>query len=87
MTPPRAHRNAHAAPRGEPYGPERSKVLSAEGFAAAVKEVSSWPDYAPTPLALRHNGHFIQGEPKTRSSIFVGPTRRDFHAQRAIGFG
>ena len=36
-------------------------------------------NYAPTPLALRHNGHFIQGEPKARSSIFVGPTRRDFH--------
>lgn len=47
---PRAIRNPRAAPRDEPYGPARAQVLSAEGFAAAVREVSGWPGYAPTPL-------------------------------------
>ena len=36
-------------------------------------------NYQPTPLVLRHNGHVIQGENKARSSIFIGPRRRDFH--------
>jgi diaminopropionate ammonia-lyase len=46
----RALRNAGAAPAAEPYGGERSKVLSRAGFDAAFAEISSWPGYAPTPL-------------------------------------
>jgi len=42
--------NARAAPPAQPYGAARSRVLSAEGFAAAKREISSWPGYAPTPL-------------------------------------
>jgi len=42
--------NAQAAPPAEPYGPARSHVLNADGFAAALAEISSWPGYAPTPL-------------------------------------
>ena len=42
--------NAHAAPAAEGYGPARSRVLCAEGFAAAAAEIATWPGYAPTPL-------------------------------------
>ena len=41
--------NPHAAP-GTPYGPALQAILSAEGFAAARREILSWPGYAPTPL-------------------------------------
>lgn len=47
---PRAIRNPRAAPRDEPYGPARSAVLNAAGFAEALGDVSCWPGYAPTPL-------------------------------------
>jgi diaminopropionate ammonia-lyase len=46
----RAIRNPAAAPPAEPYGSERSAVLNQAGFDAAYGEISSWPDYAPTPL-------------------------------------
>jgi diaminopropionate ammonia-lyase len=46
----RAIRNPAAAPAVEPYGAERSAVLSQAGFDAAFAEISSWPGYAPTPL-------------------------------------
>ncbi len=36
-----------ANPRVAPYA---SAVLTADGFAAAEREITSWPDYAPTPL-------------------------------------
>lgn len=42
--------NPRAAPAAEAYGPIRSRVLSAEGFAAAAAEIIAWPGYAPTPL-------------------------------------
>lgn len=42
--------NPNAAPAGAPYGAARAAVLSAEGFAAAEREITSWPGYAPTPL-------------------------------------
>jgi diaminopropionate ammonia-lyase len=42
--------NTHAAPAATLYGPERSQAMSAAGFDAAVREVASWPGYAPTPL-------------------------------------
>jgi len=42
--------NAYAAPSTEAYGPERARVLGAEGFAAAAAEIATWPGYAPTPL-------------------------------------
>jgi len=42
--------NPRAAPAAECYGPVRSRVLSAAGFAAAAAEIASWPGYAPTPL-------------------------------------
>ena len=46
----RAMLNAHAASVTQPYGPERSQVMSQAGFDAATAEISSWPGYAPTPL-------------------------------------
>jgi diaminopropionate ammonia-lyase len=42
--------NARAAALAEGYGPVRSRVLSAAGFAAAAAEIATWPGYAPTPL-------------------------------------
>ena len=42
--------NPNAAPTDAPYGAARAAVLSAEGFAAAEREITSWPGYAPTPL-------------------------------------
>lgn len=42
--------NPRAAPRDAAYGAERSAVLSAAGFAAAEREITSWPGYAATPL-------------------------------------
>jgi diaminopropionate ammonia-lyase len=42
--------NPNAAPADAPYGAARATVLSAEGFAAAEREITSWPGYAPTPL-------------------------------------
>ena len=42
-------RNPRAA-RGAAYGPAEREVLSRAGCAAATREVSSWPGYAPTPL-------------------------------------
>ncbi len=51
MTPEaRALRNPAAAPPQEPYGEQRARVLSQAGFDAAFVEISSWPDYAATPL-------------------------------------
>lgn len=47
----RAIRNPAAAPAAEPYGDRRSQVLSQAGFDAALREISSWPGYAPAPLA------------------------------------
>ena len=46
----RAIINFAAAPAIESYGALRAKVLSEEGFAAALAEISSWPGYAPSPL-------------------------------------
>jgi diaminopropionate ammonia-lyase len=41
--------NPRAAARAQPYA--TAQALSAEGFAAAAREIASWPGYAPTPLA------------------------------------
>jgi diaminopropionate ammonia-lyase len=46
----RVVRNTHAAARGEAYGGDRGKVLSPQGFDAALAEIRQWPDYRPTPL-------------------------------------
>jgi diaminopropionate ammonia-lyase len=46
----RVHPNPRAAPRAEPYGSERSRILNEAGFAAAEREISRWPGYAETPL-------------------------------------
>jgi diaminopropionate ammonia-lyase len=35
---------------GAPYGSRQRAVLSLDGFERARAEISSWPDYAPTPL-------------------------------------
>ena len=40
--------NPRAAARAQPYA--AAQALSAEGFAAATREISAWPGYAPTPL-------------------------------------
>lgn len=48
--PARALRNPAAAAAGEPYGPQRARVLDQAGFDAAEAEIASWPGYAPTPL-------------------------------------
>lgn len=47
----RALRNPAAAAADEPYGAQRSQVMSQAGFDAACAEIASWPGYAPTPLA------------------------------------
>src|SRR5512134_2695685 len=47
----RAIRNPNAAPAAEPYGDQRAQVLNQAGFDAAQTEISSWPGYAPAPLA------------------------------------
>ncbi len=46
----RVYPNPRAAERDEPYGAERASILDEAGFAAAEREISSWPGYAPTPL-------------------------------------
>ena len=46
----RACRNPAAAPAGEPYGPQRSRILNEAGFEAAQREISQWPGYAVAPL-------------------------------------
>ena len=46
----RVYTNPRAAPRGEAYGAARAAILDAGGFAAAEREISSWPGYAATPL-------------------------------------
>jgi diaminopropionate ammonia-lyase len=47
----RAVGNARAAPSAHSYGDERASILDPKRFAEALAEVSSWPGYAPTPLA------------------------------------
>ena len=42
--------NPRAAAPDAPYGAAGAAVLSAEGFAAAEREITSWPGYALTPL-------------------------------------
>ncbi|MBM3383615.1 MAG: diaminopropionate ammonia-lyase, partial [Betaproteobacteria bacterium] len=42
--------NRRAAARGQAY--PMSAPLTAAGFAKAVREVRSWPGYAPTPLVV-----------------------------------
>lgn len=42
--------NPRAASVAEPYGEQRSQVMSQAGFAAAHTEITQWPGYAPTPL-------------------------------------
>ena len=42
--------NPTAAPAAESYGPARSALLNAAGFATAEREIIEWPSYAPTPL-------------------------------------
>jgi diaminopropionate ammonia-lyase len=46
----RVHANPRAAPRAEPYGSERGRILSEAGFGAAEREIRGWPGYAETPL-------------------------------------
>ena len=46
----RIHRNPRAAPRAEPYGSVRARILNQAGFVAAEEEISRWPGYAATPL-------------------------------------
>ncbi len=40
--------NPRAAARAQPY--PIAQALDVEGFAAAAREISAWPGYAPTPL-------------------------------------
>lgn len=42
--------NRSAAARREPYGETRSTILDAAGFAAARREITTWPSYAASPL-------------------------------------
>ena len=35
---------------GEPYGPEQSQVLNADGLEKARAVITAWPGYSPTPL-------------------------------------
>ena len=43
--------NPRADPSQVAYGAKRASVMSQQGFDAAFAEISSWPGYAPTPLA------------------------------------
>ena len=36
--------------KNQPFGGRAEKILGAEAFAEAKREITSWPDYAPTPL-------------------------------------
>ena len=42
--------NRRAEPATAPYGEVRAAVMSQHGFEAAMREISSWPGYSPTPL-------------------------------------
>ena len=46
----RIHRNPRLAPRAEPYGSARERILNQAGFLAADEEISRWPGHAETPL-------------------------------------
>ena len=46
----RIHRNPRMAPRAEPYGNARERILNQAGFLAAEQEITRWPGYAETPL-------------------------------------
>src|SRR5690606_3263731 len=46
----RAVVNPNAAAPAEAYGDRRSQVMNEVEFSAALAEISSWPDYARTPL-------------------------------------
>ena len=46
----RIFRNPRAAPRVEAYGTTRATVLNEAGFAAAEREIRSWPGYSETAL-------------------------------------
>ena len=46
----RIHRNPRVAPRAEPYGSARERILNLAGFLAAEQEISRWPGHAETPL-------------------------------------
>ncbi len=46
----RIFRNPRAAPRAEPYGSARARILNQAGFDAAEEEIRRWPDHAQTPL-------------------------------------
>ena len=46
----RIHRNPRLAPRAEPYGSARERILNQAGFLAAEQEISRWPGHAETPL-------------------------------------
>ena len=48
--PARAIANPRAEPASAPYGAARAAVMSPQGFDAAMREIASWPGYAPTPL-------------------------------------
>jgi diaminopropionate ammonia-lyase len=51
----RLYRNPRVAPRAEPYGHARGNILNEAGFAAAEREIRSWPGYAETPLTRLPN--------------------------------
>ncbi len=44
--------NSRALARAALYGAPLEAVLDPAGFAAAHREIASWPDYAPTPLRV-----------------------------------
>ena len=46
----RIYRNPRVAPRAEPYGSARARILNRAGFLAAEREISRWPGHAETPL-------------------------------------
>ena len=57
----RIHRNPRAAPRAEPYGSARARILNQAGFVAAEEEISRWPGYAATPSRAARHGRGWSG--------------------------
>jgi len=50
----RIYRNPRVAPRAEPYGSARERILNRAGFRAAEHEISRWPGHVETPLYQLH---------------------------------
>ena len=44
------HENNRLASKAAPFDGRAEEILGAAAFADAMREITAWPDYAPTPL-------------------------------------